>query len=221
MPQNHSCNCTLKTHADPVSSTLWVLSRMDSATLPRVVYCKLNQPLKETEFNYTWLKAHSGDSRVCRRRKHIWSVMLKTILLSIYYTITWIIIYVYELLHPLLAITRHIYVYELLQTLLTKTRDIYPRLSIVTPTTNQTRNIYLRTWFVTSTTNQNTSYLIWVALFCVTDNASVLTHWADNGPVYLSSYCFFSDADVLPNSTFFQFLMKMAPTQQTQPNSII
>ena len=53
MPQNHSCNCTMKTHADPVSSTLWVLSRMDSVTLPRVVCYTLYQPLKEIEFNYT------------------------------------------------------------------------------------------------------------------------------------------------------------------------
>jgi len=79
MPQNHSCNCTKKTHADPVSSNLWVLSRMDSVRLPRVVNYALNQPLKETEFNYTCLKAHSSDSRVCRRREHILSVMLKTI----------------------------------------------------------------------------------------------------------------------------------------------
>ena len=30
----------------------------------------------------------------------------------------------------------------------------------------------------------------------------------------------FSDAGVLSNSTFFQFIIKMAPTQQTQPNYI-
>jgi len=44
---------------------------MDSVTLTRLVYYALNQPLKETEFNYTSLKAHSGDSRVRRRRENI------------------------------------------------------------------------------------------------------------------------------------------------------
>jgi len=138
MPQNHSCNCTMKTHADPVCSKLWVLSRMDSVMLPRVVNYALNQPLKETEFNYTCLKAHSDDSRVRRRREHIWSVMLKTIFL---FSNFWIITYVYESMHPLLARTRHIYVYEMLQTVLNKTRNIYLRSSIITSTTNQRRNI--------------------------------------------------------------------------------
>jgi len=54
---------------------------MDSVTLTRLAYYAQNQPLKGTEFNYTCLKAHSGDSRVCRRRENIWSVMLKTIFL--------------------------------------------------------------------------------------------------------------------------------------------
>jgi len=47
MPQNHSCNCAMKTHADPLSSTLWVLSRMESVTLPPAVCYTLNQPLKK------------------------------------------------------------------------------------------------------------------------------------------------------------------------------
>jgi len=57
--------------------------------------------------------------------------MLKTIFLFSNFRIN---INVYELLHPLLARTRHIYVHELLQTVLTKTRNIYLRLSIVSTT---------------------------------------------------------------------------------------